>query len=222
MEPFRVIWAGEREAHVIIPDGRPAGWYRALMAAGIAGVAELTPGSRSVQIRVRDDADPEGTLALVRSALQEWAHDTPDRSVRLVEIPICSDAELAPDLDAVARNAGLSPDEASDLHASGEYTVGFLGFSPGFPYLDGLPGPLHTARLESPRVRVRAGSVGIAGAQTGVYPQPTPGGWRLIGATPLKLFDPTRDKATLLAPGDRVRFRRIARGEFDAIELGEA
>ncbi len=219
MEAIRVIWAGQHEAH-IVGLTRPTACYAAILAARIEGVAEITPGSRTVQIRIADDADPEPTVARVRSFVQSWGDEPPASPARTIEIPICSDPDLAPDLESVARAAGRTPEAAADLHASGEYTVRFLGFSPGFPYIDGLPEPLHTPRLNTPRPRVRTGSVGIAGARTGIYPQPSPGGWRLIGATPLRLFSPTDQPPAFLAPGDRVRFRRIERAEFDALEAG--
>lgn len=218
MKPIRIVWASEREAHVISSGVPPALCCGALLAAGIEGVAGIASGSRTVQIRVGDDIDPEEVMARVRSVVGRLIDEPFGRSERAVVIPICSDPDLALDLQAVARGAGLSPDAAADLHASGDYTVCFLGFSPGFPYIDGLPEPLHTPRLDTPRARVRAGSVGIAGARTGIYPQANPGGWRLVGATPLRLFDPTRGSPALLAPGDRIRFRRIERDEFDALE----
>ncbi len=222
MEQIRVTWAGEREAHVFDPNVSPTALYNAILEAGVKGVAEITPGSRTVQIRVDDGADPESILTYVRSIAQRCSDEPSNHATRELEIPICSDADLAPDLEAVARNAGLSPEAAANLHASGRYTVRFLGFAPGFPYINGLPEPLRTPRLDTPRTRVRAGSVGIAGDRTGIYPHPSPGGWRLIGATPLRLFNPARNPPALLAPGDRVRFRRINRTEFDALEADDA
>lgn len=218
MEPIRVIWSGERAAHLVDPGGRPAKWYAALRVAGIAGVAEIMPGSKTVLIRVDDDADPDEVVSQCLSALEERGVVEPRCPERVVEIPICSNADLAPDLEDIARGAGLSGEAATDLLATGEYTVRFLGFAPGFPYIDGLTERLHTARLDTPRTRVRGGSIGIAGARIGIYPHDGPGGWRLIGATPLRMFEPDRDQPALLVPGDRIRFRRIARNEFDAIK----
>jgi inhibitor of KinA len=134
---------------------------------------------------------------------------------RTVEIPVCYAPELGIDLEAVASHHGLSPDEIVRLHTSGSYRVRFLGFSPGFPYLSGLPAQLATPRLPTPRTHVPAGSVAIGGAQTGVYPLATPGGWRIIGRTPLRLFDPHRSPPALLQMGDHVTFRRISRAEFE-------
>ena len=125
---------------------------------------------------------------------------------RLVEIPTCYGGEFGPDLEFVARHNGLSPEEVMRFHSSSLYPVYMLGFSPGFAYLGGLPHAIAAPRLSTPRTLVPAGSVGIAGEQTGIYPIATPGGWRLIGRTPLKLFDPYRDPPALLRPGDKVRF----------------
>lgn len=133
-----------------------------------------------------------------------------------VVIPACFEGdELAPDLPLLASYAGLPCSAVVRLFCSTEFTVDFLGFVPGFAYLKGLPASLHAPRLESPRPRVPAGSVGIAGQQAGVYPLATPGGWRLIGRTPLRMFDPRRTPPTLLAPGAAVRFQAITRAEFD-------
>lgn len=218
MDPIRVIWASPLEAH-IVAGADPTACYRALAAVDIEGVQEVTPGSRTVQLRLRVAANPDASLARAVSIIEGVRAGNIDQP-RIIEIPICCDPDFAPDLERVAHDAGLTSDAASDLHASAEYRVRFLGFSPGFAYMDGLPTPLHAPRLDSPRPRVRAGSVGIAGARTGIYPSDSPGGWRLIGATPLRMFDPAREDAALLSPGDRVRFRRITRAEFDALARG--
>ncbi|MBB2488155.1 5-oxoprolinase subunit PxpB [Mitsuaria sp. WAJ17] len=128
------------------------------------------------------------------------------QSGRLVEIPVHYGGEAGPDLAGVARHHGLPPREVVRLHSQAEYRVFFLGFLPGFAYLDGLPAALHTPRLATPRTAVPAGSVGIGGAQTGVYPCASPGGWQLIGRTALCLFNAEARPPTLLQPGDRLRF----------------
>jgi KipI family sensor histidine kinase inhibitor len=128
---------------------------------------------------------------------------------RLVEIPVCYGGDFGPDLDALADHARLGAEEVVERHAGAMYTVAMLGFAPGFPYLFGLDPALHMPRRASPRTRVPAGSVAIGGAQTGIYPSELPGGWQLIGRTPLVLFDADRDPPSLLMPGDRVRFVAI-------------
>ncbi len=134
---------------------------------------------------------------------------------RRVEIPVCYGGELGPDLDDVARTHGLAPEEVIRLHADADYLVYMIGFMPGFAYLGGLPERIATPRRKTPRTAVPAGTVGIGGRQTGVYPLVSPGGWNLIGRTPVKIFDIKRDEPTLLSTGDRVRFRPISRSEFD-------
>jgi KipI family sensor histidine kinase inhibitor len=133
----------------------------------------------------------------------------------VVEIAVRYGGADGPDLERVAAHAGLSAGEVVARHAASDYTVAMLGFAPGFPYLLGLDAALHVPRRANPRTRVPAGSVAIGGAQTGIYPRELPGGWNLIGCTPLTLFDPCRDQPCLLAPGDRVRFHAIGAAEFE-------
>ena len=140
---------------------------------------------------------------------------------RLVELPTLYGGEHGPDLSFVAQAHGLTEEQVIRLHSSATYTVYMMGFTPGFGYLGGLPESLATPRLEKPRTRIRAGSVGIAGSQTGVYPIDSPGGWRIIGFTPLRLFDPLRQPPTLLSAGDRVRFIPITPQELDNVTAGE-
>ena len=137
---------------------------------------------------------------------------------RRVQIPVCYDEEFALDLDRVANHTSLTPDAIVTLHSSAEYTVACIGFMPGFPFLAGLPQQLRVPRLESPRTKVSAGSVAIANAQAGVYPLESPGGWNVLGRTPLQLFRVNENPPTLLRPGDCVQFRRITRAQFDVFE----
>lgn len=136
---------------------------------------------------------------------------------REIEIPVCYDEEFAPDLQAVAQHSGLSREEVIAIHSAGKYHVYFIGFTPGFPYLGGLSPRLFTPRLSTPRTKVPAGSVAIGGSQTGIYPLSTPGGWRLIGRTPVKLFSPEKTPPSFLALGDEVRFKRISHEEFERL-----
>ena len=138
----------------------------------------------------------------------------------LVEIPVCYGGELGPDLGLVASHAQLAAEEVVARHAQPDYLVHMVGFAPGFPYLGGLDGRLATPRRAQPRALVPAGAVGIAGAQTGIYSLPTPGGWQLIGRTPLRLFDPGRARPSLLQAGDRLRFVPISEAEFQRLSHG--
>ncbi|MBK8966337.1 MAG: 5-oxoprolinase subunit PxpB [Lewinellaceae bacterium] len=133
---------------------------------------------------------------------------------RSVEIPVCYDQSLAPDLERIARQSKLDPAEIIRLHSSRTYRVYMLGFLPGFPYMGTVDDRIATPRLASPRPLVPAGSVGIAGSQTGIYPLDAPGGWNLIGRTPLRLFDPNKEEPALLRPGDQVRFTPISLATF--------
>jgi inhibitor of KinA len=132
----------------------------------------------------------------------------------IIEIPVCYGGGFGPDLDEVSARHGLSSDEVVRIHSSATYLVYMVGFMPGFAYLGGLPSEIATPRRSSPRTAVPVGSVGIGGQQTGVYPTESPGGWNLIGRTPVRMFDLTRDTPSLLATGDRVRFQPISIEEF--------
>src|ERR687891_317611 len=136
---------------------------------------------------------------------------------RLVRVPACYGGEFGPDLETVARDRGLTPGEAVALHSGATYRVYMLGFTPGFPYLGGVPARLATPRLEVPRQLVQAGSIGIAGEQTGIYPVASPGGWRLLARTPLRLFDPAASQPFLFSAADRVRFEPIDSSRFAQI-----
>lgn len=141
---------------------------------------------------------------------------TKRESTREIEIPVCYGGEFGPDVDEVARHCRISPEEVVTLHAGGSYVVHAVGFTPGFPYLGGLAEALHTPRRATPRTQVPAGSVGIGGMQTGVYPIASPGGWQLIGRTPLALFRLRENPPALLRVTDRVKFRPITPEEFAA------
>jgi KipI family sensor histidine kinase inhibitor len=177
-------------------------WYAELQARRQAGelpAAELVPGARTVLVDGLDDP------AAARARLGSWtpARDTEPPPAHTVEIPVHYDG---PDLAEVAARWGMTADEAAGTHAGTAYTVAFCGFSPGFAYLAGLPDHLSVPRRETPRTRVPAGSVGLAGTWCGVYPQESPGGWALVGHTDLTLFDLDDDPPALLAPGTAVRF----------------
>ena len=151
-------------------------------------------------------SDPMAVVREQLLALNDEDASAGASTSRLVDIPVVYGGEHGPDLDDVATASGLTAAQVVERHAQVEYLVAMLGFSPGFPYLLGLDPALAVPRLATPRTRVPAGSVGIGGAQTGVYPNEGPGGWRLIGRTPQALFDARREPPSLLLPGDRVRF----------------
>lgn len=188
-----------------------------------AGVVDVVPAFASIAVFF----DPVQTQSFetlageLRLRLERAEASMPAAAPRRVEIPVCYGGDFGPDLADVAAHARLTAEAVVALHAGAEYVVHAIGFSPGFPYLGGMPGRLFTPRRPTPRACVPAGSVGIGGAQTGIYSLATPGGWNLIGRTPLSLFDPTRAAPTLLRAGDRVVFRPIPPPEFAAHSAAE-
>lgn len=157
-----------------------------------------------------DHAEVETTLR----KYQERAEAMHATEPKTVEIPVCYGGEFGPDLEEVARIHGLKAEEVVQLHSSRTYHAYFLGFAPGFAYLGDVAEEIATPRLETPRKQLPAGSVGIAGRQTAVYPFATPGGWRLLGRTPVRFFRTDRKPMPLVSIGDQVRFRPISREEF--------
>jgi inhibitor of KinA len=193
---------------------------RAVNARLSAEVLEVVPGYASLLVLHDPLVSPRARLARRLQALARELGDVPAGAPRrVVRVPVCYGAELGPDLEDVARHAGLPAAEIVALHAAPVYRVYLLGFTPGFPYLGGMSPRLACPRLAAPRVRIPPGSVAIGGEQTGIYPVESPGGWRIIGRTPLRLFDPTpgAPRPFLLSAGDGLRFVPVGREEFDAL-----
>ena len=180
-------------------------WRLTQRLAEIPEVVEAIPGMNNITVVLRN---PQSLALDAIERLQRWWEESEalEPESRFIEIPVVYGNAAGPDLGEVARHAGLSEKQVVELHSSVDYVVWFLGFQPGFPYLGGLPEQLITPRRGEPRVVVPAGSVGIGGQQTGIYPLASPGGWQLIGHTGLPLFDPKRAEPVLLRPGDTVRF----------------
>ena len=183
----------------------------------IPGFGEVILGYRSLLVNY----DP---LTISYDEVVQWLERWDQELVvvqkskeRLVEIPTLYGGEWGPDLEDVAAYNGLTPEEVVEIHSGGDYLVYFLGFIPGYPFIGGMSEKIATPRLSTPRVAIPAGSVGIAGKQTGIYPLQSPGGWRLIGRTPLRLYDPDRNPSFLLQAGDRVRFVPISKEEYSKI-----
>lgn len=201
---------------------RMARLVRALEHSPVGGVRNLHPAFRSLLV----DFDAlRWTHERLEGELRARADDVPEEMAsehRPVEIPVCYGGEFGPDLEEVARLHGITSEQAIALHANGNYLVFFFGFVPGFAYMGDLSPELVTPRLATPRKLVPAGSVGIAGRQTGIYPFATPGGWRLLGRTPLKMFQKERPEMCLLRLGDRVRFAPISRERFVELENARA
>lgn len=199
---------------------------RHLEAAAIPGVIELAPAYTTAGVffdpaRIGPAAlgeSPFDILATkIQSILNASAFENETQSpAPVIEIPVCYDGEFAPDLGDVALHTGLPADEIICRHSSADYRVSCVGFTPGFPFLSGLPSELATPRRSTPRKEIPEGAAAIGGAQTGVYPRKSPGGWNVIGRTPLRLFDVQREPPALFRAGDHVRFRKISREEFDS------
>ncbi|NVO84385.1 5-oxoprolinase subunit PxpB [Hymenobacter terrestris] len=194
-----------------------------LLAHPFEGLVELVPAFTTLtvfydpwQVCTAGGGSPfEAVAAHLRNQLAQLPAIGASRETGpAVEIPVCYGGEFGPDLAMVARHCGLSEADVVARHAGAEYQVHFIGFAPGFPYLGGLPTELATPRRASPRPQVPAGAVGIAGAQTGIYSLPTPGGWQLIGRTPERLFRPEAANPSLLRAGQQLRFMPITAEQF--------
>lgn len=190
----------------------------AVEGADISGVFDLMPTYRSVMIHYNplevSASELQSTLEELSENLDEEVSEKP----QVVHIPVLYGGDYGPDIEFVAENAGLTPHEVIEIHANTDYLVYAMGFSPGFPYLGGLSEKLTTPRLQSPRLEIPAGSVGIAETQTGVYPVASPGGWQLIGRTPVNMFDIRKDPPTLLSTGNCVRFVPLD-GEAEFLDI---
>jgi inhibitor of KinA len=191
---------------------RVFGLVRRLKERPIAGVCDIVPAFTTVALHYRPELLGEAPFEALRAAVLERLVEpleTTATAARSVEIPVCYGGEFGPDLDDVASQCGLSTEQVIALHMASAHRIYMLGFAPGFPFIGGLDPALKMPRRSSPRTRIPPGSVGIARDQSCVYPLETPGGWNLIGRTPLRFFDPSVNPPCLLAPGDRVRFVRI-------------
>lgn len=184
----------------------------------LPGLIEVVPAYRSLQI-IYDplQTGPKRIEDRLRSLENRLEAIQPPAS-RTVKVPVCYGQDFGPDLGFVAEHNGLSQEEVVELHSQGEYLIYMLGFTPGFPFLGGLDSRLHTPRRESPRTDVPRGSVAIANGQTGVYPLSSPGGWQLIGRTPLRLFRPEKDEPIPYNPGDTIVFHPISKEDYLQLE----
>ena len=221
-DDFRVVPAGDSALIVEFEEridpavnARAIALAVSIQAAAIAGVRDVVPTYRSVAVYF----DPLSTNydALVASLERGAARPVPEPAGDriLIHVPVCYGGELGPDLARVADFGHMSEDDVVAIHSGVNYRVFMLGFVPGFAYMGIVDARIAAPRHSTPRVRVPRGSVGIAAAQTGIYPTETPGGWQLIGRTPVKPFDPSRAEPFLLTAGDSVQFYPIDRGEFD-------
>ncbi len=184
----------------------------------ISGIQEWLPTYRSILI-IYDPLKIEYEELIKKlHELSQKTVKSEEEKIRVVEIPTLYGNEFGPDIDFVAKHNKLTVEEVIKIHTATDYLVYMLGFIPGFTYLGGMSEKIATPRLSCPRGKIPAGSVGIAGSQTGMYPAETPGGWQLIGRTPLKLYDPTKEPPVLLKAGDYVRYKSITKSEYCDIQ----
>ena len=189
----------------------------ALEKAEIPGIVETVPTYRSLMVHYNPRIIRNGELKEKLKKLLSEMGDVEIPPSPVLEIPVLYGGEMGPDLPFVAEHAGLSEEEVILIHSSTEYLIYMLGFTPGFTYLGGMSDKIATPRLQQPRVKIPAGSVGIAGSQTGIYPIDSPGGWQLIGRTPLKMYDPERETPILPEAGQYMKFYPINQLEYDLI-----
>lgn len=202
-------------------NARVRAMVKALEKEKPLGVGEIIPTYRSVLIIYDPGETCPDTLFPVIERLETSLKTLKPEPARLVEIPVCYGGDFGPDMVNVQKAHSLTSDQVVQIHSHPEYLIYMVGFTPGFPFLGGLDKRLFTPRLETPRMRVPEGSVGIANNQTGMYPIASPGGWQLIGRTPLKLFAPDRTTPFLYKAGDRIKFMPISEQQFSRIARQE-
>lgn len=218
----RILPAGDRALTVELGNeidehinARLMGLIRQLSEERIKGIEELVPSFRAVLIHYNPAIlSYDKMTSIVQRALSKPVGELSHHK-RIVEVPVCYDPVFGPDIGFVAKHAGISVEEVIKIHTSTPYLVYMLGFQPGFPYLGGLDERIHTPRLETPRIKLEAGSVGIGGGQTGLYPMESPGGWQIIGVTPVRCYNPDKEKPIPYMAGDHIKFRAITKEEFD-------
>lgn len=232
MQNIRILTAGDSSLLVefgkeISPEinRRIAATVQLMREQQIEGVVDVIPAFCSLLVNydprvIRYEKMKQRMEDLVRVDIR-----TGESVRRIFEIPVVYGGEYGPDLGAIAEHAGLSEEEVVRIHSSRDYLIYMLGFLPGFCYLGGLDERIHTPRLASPRLKIRAGSVGIGGSQTGIYPLDSPGGWQLMGMTPVKTYDPNREVPILVEAGDYIRFVPVDEAEYlrirELVEQGQ-
>lgn len=225
MQDVKILTAGDSSlllqfGNAIDPEinARIAATVQMMKEQHIEGVVDLIPAFCSLLINYDPRVISYGEMRRRMEKILSVEIAAGARKKKIYEIPVCYGGELGPDLATIAEHAGLTEQEVIDIHSSSDYLIYMLGFLPGFTYLGGLDERIHTPRLANPRIRIPAGSVGIGGSQTGIYPMDSPGGWQLMGMTPVKTYDPEREIPILVEAGDYIRFVPIDRDAYECIQ----
>jgi len=225
MENARILTVGDSSIlvefeQVISPEinARITTLVRLIKEQQFEGIVDMIPSYCALLITYDPRVMSYGTIKeRVEKLLELDIEAKEEGTIKVYEIPVCYDGEFGPDLDNIAKLAGMSKEEVIALHSASDYLIYMMGFMPGFPYLGGLDERIHTPRLDNPRLKIAEGSVGIGGASTGIYPLESPGGWQLMGRTPVKTYDPSREEPILLESGNYIRFVPISEAEYEEI-----
>ncbi len=224
MKDYKILIEGDSSVLIVFGDTISPEINRRVTAAvqlikeqRIEGIVDMIPAFASLLINYNPMVISYDSIRRRLERILKMDVRGEEGRKRVFEIPVCYGGRFGPDLDNIAAHAGLTPEEVVDIHASRDYLIYMLGFLPGFCYLGGLDERIHTPRLSSPRLRIPSGSVGIGGSQTGIYPMDSPGGWQLMGMTPVRTYDPNRAEPILVHAGEYIRFVRIGEEEFEDI-----
>lgn len=232
MQKIKILTAGD--ASILIEFGKEispeinskiTATVQLMKEQHIEGVVDIIPAFCSLLINYDPRVISYDEITKRMKRLLKMDVKAGESTKRVFEIPVCYGGQYGPDLANIAEHAGLSEEEVIEIHSSRDYLIYMLGFLPGFCYLGGLDERIHTPRLANPRIKINAGSVGIGGSQTGIYPLDSPGGWQLMGMTPVKTYDPEREVPILLSAGDYIRFIPVDEEEYlrikELVERGE-
>ena len=224
MDKAKILIEGDSSVLIVFGDTisteinqRISATVKLIKEQRIEGIVDMIPAFASLLINYNPLVINYDTIRRRLERILRMDTRAEAAAKRVFEIPVCYGGEFGPDLGDIAENAGLTPEEVVEIHTSRDYLIYMLGFLPGFCYLGGLDERIHTPRLSSPRLRIPAGSVGIGGSQTGIYPMDSPGGGRLMGMTPVKTYDPQRETPILVQAGEYIRFVRIDEAEYRRI-----